>query len=917
MSVQTSATEKSQPERDMASGSHSYMWTCGLCTFASNPYWTENCDMCGESKGRESNAMIVNVQLPSNRRKSCGQNWTCNNCTLVNPMINNECNACGALRPNDISNVDDTTTDHKDFWTCAVCTLKNPTYVRRCNVCGNSSHNTGSAGHKLQSDKSKRKNYIKPRSHNTLSPGAREKSPRLKKVEVENTAQAKNPVQDRHKSESANGLTDQYLSDSGRNSSASQIPNLPVTSSVVSLTGLYWDCNACPFSNSSSADTCTMCGASRPLPEVDPRCLSSRSYRGYSKLMNTLREKEERDALNKWNKIVHYCRVNNQPFVDDSFPPVLKSLFHNPAENTNSMMTQWLRPQEIQTDLDSRNVNWAVFRTPLPSDISQGYLGNCWFLSALAVMTEREDLVKKIMVTRDFCPEGVYQVRLCNAGRWVTVLVDDLLPCDRYGYLMYSQSRRRQLWVPLIEKALAKIHGCYEALVAGLAIEGLATLTGAPCESLRLQASSSKSEEEIEEDLVWTKLLSSRAAGFLMGASCGGGQGIPDYVYKDHGLRPRHAYSVLDVQDIEGVRLVRLRNPWGHHSWKGDWCDDSPLWTPELREKLVPHGADDGVFWISFNDVLKYFDSIDICKIYENWSEVRVPGFLPPLADQNLLAPTLINVSEPTEVEMTLLQESHRTSKKSQKSQVDLCVLVFRTNASAEAPIGPLVQRSRREVRDFVGCHAMLEPGEYMAVCLAFNHWHTGHIEASGYPDYVLALHSSKSLAVEQIAAPPYLLADALISLCIAEGKTHDSKIDMTTVYYLSRSWAGLVLVVENRYQDKHMLVKCDCSNSYNVVSTRGQLKTVDSVPPLHRQVINVLTHLERSEGYGITHEIFHRPTRSTGLHEWGSSKSNHEPEIDHITHGLHSPRPLGPIPQPERQMGPIKWLYSTLKNNY
>ena len=45
------------------------------------------------------------------------------------------------------------------------------------------------------------------------------------------------------------------------------------------------------------------------------------------------------------------------------------------------------------------------------NDIVQGNLGDCWFLSALAIMSAKEDLVEKICV--EVCTCCLFQVALC------------------------------------------------------------------------------------------------------------------------------------------------------------------------------------------------------------------------------------------------------------------------------------------------------------------------------------------------------------------------------------------------------------------------------------------------------------------------------------------------------------------------
>jgi calpain-15 len=53
----------------------------------------------------------------------------------------------------------------------------------------------------------------------------------------------------------------------------------------------------------------------------------------------------------------------------------------------------------------------------------------------------------------------------------------------------------------------------------------------------------------------------------------------------------------------------------------------------------------------------------------------------------------------------------------------------------------------------------------------------------------------------------------------------------------LTTDFAGLVVMVDNLASNQTCQVQSDCQNSTNVVSTRGNLLTFDSIPPLHRQV--------------------------------------------------------------------------------
>lgn len=347
------------------------------------------------------------------------------------------------------------------------------------------------------------------------------------------------------------------------------------------------------------------------------------------------------------NLVNQYLSIDkfNNNFSDMLFPPNSISIYNDINETEfkkKYKQYSWIRLRDLD-EFKKLNIlkfpeDYSNDKDIICNDVIQGDLGDCYLLSSLSAISEYPKRILNIIDNESSLEKGYFIINTYLNGILKKVVIDDYFPCftekinenGKYGISSLSfaniNKSTMNIWPLLLEKVWAKLNGNYENIILGSCFEIFEIFFPCPFKTLY-------HEFELSND-IYNHLKEADKNKFIICAdiSCysGGSEIKQNQILenvKNKGLIMNHAYSLIDLYEISDkfgqiIKLCKLRNPWGNFEWNGDWSDHSDKWTQELIEKVNFEKKDDGCFFMSFDDFIKFFTTSHICYYFDDYNFV-------------------------------------------------------------------------------------------------------------------------------------------------------------------------------------------------------------------------------------------------------------------------------------------------------
>jgi hypothetical protein len=347
----------------------------------------------------------------------------------------------------------------------------------------------------------------------------------------------------------------------------------------------------------------------------------------------------------------------------------------------------------------------------------------------------------------------------------------------------------------------------------------------------------------VSVDNKWSRVKSFHERGFLMACLC-------DYPASQltmlrNGLFSKHVYSILDAKELthnnESVRLLKLRNPWSRGEWRGDWSNKWPHWPPNLKKQLIndAHEKKDGTFWISFDDVNKYFYDITVSKIRPDQVSIRLSGHFQDYTKSiECFAFEIDQQAHAVEIELFANGRLEAPHNRKSDPLIDLCIVLCKIVSNG---LLKCVQFSHKieQMGDYVSVSATLEPGKYIvfatsikALLIMNREIETKYTKTSRNNfKYNIVFHvANNELKIERKALPAVVMYDVFKSMLTESDPM--CKYDNNVKYTIFKLKTCNAILAENLNQDSCVRIDLDTSLGKNFDDSLNRYKTTHHLCP-------------------------------------------------------------------------------------